>query len=495
MIRNIYSKFNRIQGKNLPFPIFAYNNATISFNKIQKFNFLFKKQEKPADSTEIQEEIIATSETSSEAPNTLRENPKNETRMNVDGIEISADDILRNRYKVSIKNSSTTQDAISLIDTKSIVEQYSSLFSSWLIQRVKEGKGTNFSFEELPEEIQSNPSLSSIKGAYGQKEKYVSLDKSEYSIKYQEKMNQKGFITNQELAEIENIPPFIHRSKFIYNDPVEAVREIKKFSKEMPESIIKLQLVMNLDFDRSDHFIQTLHKLPFESSILKQDICVITSEENQQQALSLGAAASITAPKLASLLEEKLFSHKKIICTEEQYVDLLDNCSENLKIAGLEIPMRELGTVLKVEDLPTALKFIQSGSVNLRPVKLQSQYVVEGFDKIIDIDIADTSMNEQQIIANLDSVLRKLSDMQPKSILGRYFLSGIMIVKSKPFVIQAKTLDARFDSYFIQKEEKIVKKKKIEVRETKNSKQKNTKEGKKVENIKSEKKQSEKASK
>jgi ribosomal protein L1 len=493
MIRNFFSKLNHIQ--------LARGRNTHTLN-LQKFNFWSKKSEKIEEPThtEILPEFEINSTTSYDQSQIT-----DHSKINIDGIPVSAEDILRNRYKVIIKNSSVSQEALSHLDTKSIIQQYSSLFSNWLIQRVKEGKGTHFEFEELPEEIQSK--LSTLREVYEQKEKFVPLDKSEYSRHYQEKINQKGYITNQDLNEIENIQPFIHRSKDQYNDPIDAIREIKKFSKEksLSDSIIKLQLVMNLDFDRADHFIQTLLKLPFESKALN-DICVITSDENHQQAISLGAAASITAPKLASLLEEKLFSHKKIICTEDQYVDLLDYCSDNIKAQGLEVPMRELGTVLKVEDLPTAIKFIQSGSVNLRPVKMQSQFVVSGFDKIIDIDIADTSMSEKEIVANVDVVLRKLSEMQPKSILGRYFLSGIMIVKNKAFVIQAKTLDAKYDSYFIQGEEKVVKKKEKrgDVKDAKSSKdgkenkqklEKNKKDVKNEENKKTEKKQSVKASK
>jgi ribosomal protein L1 len=470
MIRNFFSTLNF--SKRVIHQQAQTANNLYKYQKYQIFS-IFSRQS--SQSTSEENTILEFPEANTEQVEETQTNEK----IYIDGVPVSGEDILRNRYKVIIKKSSVSEDAFNHIDTNSIVKEYSSLFSNWLVERVKEGRGTKFSFDELPQEIQNK--LSTLRGVYEAKERFIPIDRSEYSRLYQDKMNDKGFVTEEDLKEIENIKPFIFRAKEVYEDPREAVREIKKYSKEksLYDSIIKLQLVMNLDFDRQDHFVQTLIKLPHESQVIK-DICVITSEENSSQALVLGANAAYTAPRLASMLEEKSFTHKKLLCTEDQYTDLADYCTEGLRKFGIEVPARELGTVLKIDDLQTAIQFIQSGSVNLRPIQTESPFVenAEKFNKIIDIDIGDTSMPDEHLIANLDFVLRKLSEMQPLSIQGRYILSGIFIVRNKDFNIQAKTLDPKYDSYFNRVEEKIKIKPKVNKASKENNETKETKETK-----------------
>ena len=359
-----------------------------------------------------------------------------------------------------ISNNFLPDDVVIPQDAEEILNDYSKSFSDWLVARIKDGKGVQFDFEELPIDLRQR--MDQYKDLFSQKGKYAESLKSDYMKVYSEKMNVKGYIKKADLVEIENIKSNVFRPKILYEDPLDAISSIKKYMVHyaQSDSIIKLQIVLNLDFDRNDHMIQSLIQLPVEIKLTK-DICVITSENNFDKALNFGAKAVYTAPKLASLLEEHNFNHRKIICTEDQYLDINDYCSQNLKSYGLDVPSRETGTVVKsIEELETALKFMQSGYVNLKVMERKGEFIKSAASgkfsnieklKIIESDIGDSTLSVEELEKNIDAVLQKISEMRPKSIEGRYILTGIFNVGNTSFEVAARTLDASYDSYFKKK--------------------------------------------
>lgn len=338
---------------------------------------------------------------------------------------------------------------ISDVQIKELVQNESKGFSDWLVQRVKEGKGTDFDFSSLPEELRAalNSVPNSVDNRLEEKTSNFSAFRNPSVRVYNEQLSKVGYITQSEIREIVQSNSDLFKEKYIYNSPLEAIRAIKKFTKNA--KLITLQVVLNLDFSREEHQIpQQMLKLPYESEYSK-DICVITSEENFALSHSCGAKGAITAAKLASVLEEKTFFHKKIIATEEQYVDLLDYCKDKLQELGIEMPTRENGRLIKSDDLKQVLVFLSTNHVNLKIMKRSSPYIhgSEYFNKIVQVELGDARMREQELLTNMDYILKNLSEKQPVTIEGRYFLTAVLIVNNKVFRIKARSLDPKLEEY------------------------------------------------
>jgi ribosomal protein L1 len=332
---------------------------------------------------------------------------------------------------------------------KSIVENESKTFADWLTQKALQGKGISFQFSDLSENLRST--LNSVPGVIDNrmenKEINWKLLKNRPTRIFNELLDTHGSIDHTSIQNIVQNYSKEFTLKKIYESPMDAINAVKFFDSQ--PNIITMQIILNLDYSRSDHKIPpSVIKLPFESTILN-DISVITSETNNELAVACGAKSVMTAARLASALEEKTFFQKKVLVTEDQYEDLISYCKDGLKELGVQIPTRENGNVISNEDLKTVMIFLTTNHVHLKIMERKSQYVkgTEYYNKIIQIDLGDTTMEADHLLKNIDYVLKSISHKQPESIQGRYFLTAVLIVNNMVFNIQPQTLDPKLEKY------------------------------------------------
>jgi ribosomal protein L1 len=332
---------------------------------------------------------------------------------------------------------------------KDLVQNESKDFSNWLTKRVLEGKGTNFKFSDISENLRL--SLDSVSGSVDnrleEREVNWQVIKNNPVRIFNEILDSQGTIDNKTINKIAEMHAEVFRHKKIYESPEDAVDAIKLFSSQ-PDIII-MEIVLNLDYGREDHLIpNSVIKLPFESTITN-DICVITSDTNFELAKACGAMTVMSAAGLASALEEKTLHQKKLIATEDQYTDLIDYCKDGLTQLGIQIPTRENGNLIPNGDLKSVLIFLSTNHIHLKIMKRSSEYIPGSkyFNKIIQLEIGDSTMEKDHILKNIDYVLKNISNKKPESIEGRYFLTAVLIVKNKVFNIQPQSLDPRLESY------------------------------------------------
>lgn len=289
----------------------------------------------------------------------------------------------------------------------------------------------------------------------------IPSEEFDYYEKYLDLKNKKVLITENKLREIENIRPKrlvkynAHNGRvYIYDTPQEALEEIRIFAdmKDMAEEEkLRLEIVMNLDIDRPDHNINGFIKMPGGLGEIPK-ICVITTDDNKDICYNAGAYVVMHSENLENLskLEDAQVEFNRIICTKGE-LEVIEKLKDFLHNKNLQLPSKKNGTcVSTTEELVNIINNLKSDTVLFDT----ASKVTQGHDNstitetVIDIELGNLILTDISILKNIDSAMQTLLKYQPRSVLGRYFLSTNLHINNKYFRVDIKSMDPSYRSYF-----------------------------------------------
>jgi ribosomal protein L1 len=290
----------------------------------------------------------------------------------------------------------------------------------------------------------------------------IATEDFDYFQKYFDYKHNKILLTESVVRQIENIKPvrmikYNSRShgKYIYDNPADALDEIRIYSdlEGLKESEkITLEVILNLDLFRSEHNIKESIKLPAGAADIPK-ICVITTDDNKELCYSAGAYIVMHSENFENLAqtENAEIEFNRLICTKGE-LETISKYSEFLERHRLSMPDESIGTIVSEgEELINQIQKINSNHLVLFTKTKQDKYNNKIKSTAVELDIANLSMTDSAIYQNINAVMQALSKHQPRSLLGRYFLSANLTLNKKTFFIDIKSLDPHSQGYYKKK--------------------------------------------
>jgi ribosomal protein L1 len=289
----------------------------------------------------------------------------------------------------------------------------------------------------------------------------IPSEEYDYFEKYLDLKNRKLLITENRLREIENIRPkrlvkynAYNGRAYIYDKPQEAVEEIRIFAdlKNLDEGEkLKLEVVVNLDIDRTDHRINGFCAMPGGLGGSPK-VCVITTDDNKDVCYNAGAFVVMHSEQLENLskLEDAQIEFNRIICTKDE-LETIAKYIEFLDKHHLQIPNEKNGTcVSSAEELVNMIHNLKADTVLFETSTKITQTNDNSTLKetVIDIEIGNLSLSDVSILKNIDSAMQTLLKSQPRSVMGRYLLATNLHINHKYFRVDIKSMDPSFRAYF-----------------------------------------------
>lgn len=237
----------------------------------------------------------------------------------------------------------------------------------------------------------------------------------------------------KEEAEMKDVE--IDPKKRVFTSPLEVLNELKTVPLSIKNETVDIVIGLNIDIKKGDQMVRGMFKMPGGSNKIPK-LCVFTSDPFKQIAKDAGADMIGDTETLRQIKEGEI-NFDKCVCT----IDMLPTLKQLGRILGPKglMPNPKLGTACTSDNLESTIKDVKLGTREFRPDESGQIFAPLG----------RRTWPDQNLLFNLDSLMKALSEKKPESIKGRYFLYAFMTSHGRSFRLDMKSLDPKSASYFI----------------------------------------------
>ena len=188
--------------------------------------------------------------------------------------------------------------------------------------------------------------------------------------------------------------------------PQEAITLAKAYAIAPFDESIDIAVTLNVDPRKGDQIVRGTCMMP--AGLGKPvKVAVFTSQANREEVLAAGADEA--GQPLFDLAAEKTFPFDKALATPD-VADQLKPFGRFLGPRGL-MPSVKFGTIVRLDVLPGMIAEMKMGSIQFRVEKNAN----------IHCSIGRASFEDTGLLTNLKAMLKKLAELKPASVKGKYF--------------------------------------------------------------------------
>lgn len=222
--------------------------------------------------------------------------------------------------------------------------------------------------------------------------------------------------------------------KRIFENPQQALIEIKKIQQKFPNQTLDMVLGLNIDPKKGDQVVRGIYRMPGGSNKIPK-VMVFTSPACHEIAKNAGADF-IADQQTYKNIQEGIIDFEKTICTLDT-LPALKNLGRILGPKGL-MPSVKVGTACTVDNLEKIIKDLKMGS---------REFKTDVWGQI-QVPVGRLDFTDDKILKNIDSFMKVVLEKKPDAIKGRYFLYATLYTYRHSFRLDMRSMDPKSSTYF-----------------------------------------------